>query len=198
MALLDSESSSSSDFNNKAPDMQTLESQSIETHATTITKSGIATVTKVKATIKTTIKLKSKEKKRKADENSESERPSQKKARNTAKKTSNMLETAARTIGTKINVGAHVSMAKGLKYSSFYSRKKEILMFGLREKTGVQNAITNNQKIGGNAFALFLKSQRKWTSPDMKESDAVAFRDGCKKAGIDPKRFVRFPISISP
>lgn len=63
-------------------------------------------------------------------------------------------------------------------------------------KIGVQNAITNSNNIGGNAFALFLKSQRKWTSPRMEESDAVAFRDGCKDARFDPKRFVKFPASL--
>lgn len=38
---------------------------------------------------------------------------------------------------------------------------------------------------------MFLKSHRKWTSPDLKESDVVAFWDGCIGAGIDPKRFVK-------
>jgi len=59
--------------------------------------------------------------------------------------------------------------------------------------TGVQHAITNSLKIGGNAFALFLKSQRKWTSPDMKEVDAKAFRAGCEKNGFDPRKFVSLP-----
>ncbi|RPB13273.1 AP endonuclease [Morchella conica CCBAS932] len=78
-----------------------------------------------------------------------------------------MIPAVARTVGMKMLVGAHVSMAKG-----------------------VQNAITNSNNIGGNAFALFLKSQRKWASPDMKESDAVAFREACKESRFDPKRHI--------
>ncbi|PWW77401.1 AP endonuclease [Tuber magnatum] len=74
---------------------------------------------------------------------------------------------AARTAGVKMMVGAHVSMSGG-----------------------VQRAITNSLNIGGNAFALFLKSQRKWASPDMKEADATAFRAACEKHGFDPGKHV--------
>ncbi|CAZ83178.1 unnamed protein product [Tuber melanosporum] len=74
---------------------------------------------------------------------------------------------AARTAGVKMMVGAHVSMAGG-----------------------VQHAIANSLNIGGNAFALFLKSQRKWTSPDMKEADAKAFRAGCEENGFDPRKHI--------
>ncbi|PUU73582.1 xylose isomerase-like protein [Tuber borchii] len=82
-------------------------------------------------------------------------------------KKSEVMIPAARTAGVRMMVGAHVSMAGG-----------------------VQHAITNSLKIGGNAFALFLKSQRKWTSPDMKEVDAKAFRAGCEKNGFDPRKHV--------
>ncbi|KAI0113980.1 AP endonuclease [Nemania sp. FL0031] len=41
---------------------------------------------------------------------------------------------------------------------------------------GVQNSITNTVHIGANAFALFLKSQRKWANPPIAE----AARDGFK------------------
>lgn len=40
---------------------------------------------------------------------------------------------------------------------------------------GVQNALTNASHIGGNAFALFLKSQRKWTSPPLTPESKSAF-----------------------
>lgn len=67
-------------------------------------------------------------------------------------------------------------------------------MFGANfVTTGVQHAITNSLNVGGNAFALFLKSQRKWASPDMKEVDAKAFRAGCEKNGFDPRKFVSLP-----
>lgn len=44
---------------------------------------------------------------------------------------------------------------------------------------------------------MFLKSHRKWTSPDLNESDVVAFWDGCIGAGIDPKRFVEPPVGLT-
>jgi AP endonuclease-1 len=60
---------------------------------------------------------------------------------------------AARTPGLKMYVGAHTSIAKG-----------------------VENAITNCVHIGGNAFACFLKSQRKWDNPALKDENRDAFR----------------------
>ncbi|ETI19323.1 hypothetical protein G647_09155 [Cladophialophora carrionii CBS 160.54] len=60
---------------------------------------------------------------------------------------------AARTVGLKMYVGAHTSIAKG-----------------------VENAITNCVHIGGNAFACFLKSQRKWDNPALKDENKDAFR----------------------
>jgi AP endonuclease-1 len=60
---------------------------------------------------------------------------------------------AARTLGLKMYVGAHTSIAKG-----------------------VENAITNCVHIGGNAFACFLKSQRKWDNPALKDENRDAFR----------------------
>ncbi|CCC06159.1 hypothetical protein SMACR_00377 [Sordaria macrospora] len=54
----------------------------------------------------------------------------------------------------KLYIGAHVSSAGG-----------------------VQNSITNALHIGANAFAVFLKSQRKWVSPPLEPSAASSFRD---------------------
>jgi AP endonuclease-1 len=71
---------------------------------------------------------------------------------------------ATRLLGAKMLVGAHVSMAGG-----------------------VQNAITNSVAIGGNALALFVKSQRKWTSPPLKQADIAAFQAACKTHGYDPR-----------
>ncbi|KAH0841609.1 DNA (apurinic or apyrimidinic site) lyase, endon uclease [Fonsecaea pedrosoi] len=67
---------------------------------------------------------------------------------------------APRTVGLKMYVGAHTSIAKG-----------------------VENAVTNCVQIGGNAFACFLKSQRKWENPALKDEN----RDAFKKALIDHK-----------
>jgi AP endonuclease 1 len=62
---------------------------------------------------------------------------------------------AARTLGLNMYVGAHTSIAKG-----------------------VENAITNCVHIGGNAFACFLKSQRKWENPPLKDENRDAFHKG--------------------
>lgn len=82
-------------------------------------KSSIsATVAKVKTTVKTAIRPRPKEKKRELGEDDEEGHTSHKKARKSAKaKTSAMLPLATRTVGMKVFVGAHVSMAKGLKSS---------------------------------------------------------------------------------
>ncbi|KAJ2905122.1 hypothetical protein MKZ38_006368 [Zalerion maritima] len=45
---------------------------------------------------------------------------------------------------------------------------------------GVQNSIPNAMHIGSNAFALFLKSQRKWTSPPLDPSARDAFHENMK------------------
>ncbi|KAG4305742.1 hypothetical protein PORY_000652 [Pneumocystis oryctolagi] len=66
-----------------------------------------------------------------------------------------------------IFVGAHVSAAKG-----------------------VHNAVLNNASIGGNAFAMFLKSQRKWTAPELKQQDIDYFKRLCKEYGYDLKKHV--------
>ncbi|KAK9454231.1 xylose isomerase-like protein [Dipodascopsis uninucleata] len=57
-----------------------------------------------------------------------------------------------RSQNLKMFVGAHVSSAKG-----------------------VFNSITNADDIGGNAFALFVKPQRRWTSPPLKEEEIKQF-----------------------
>ncbi|KAL8771898.1 MAG: hypothetical protein Q9209_002836 [Squamulea sp. 1 TL-2023] len=69
---------------------------------------------------------------------------------------------AARSIGLRMFIGAHVSGAKG-----------------------VQNAVTNCVHIGGNAFALFLKSQRKWENPPLQDEHRDGFRSNCVKHKYD-------------
>ncbi|KAG6871844.1 hypothetical protein C0995_015810 [Termitomyces sp. Mi166 len=41
---------------------------------------------------------------------------------------------------------------------------------------GVENTILNAAELGANAFALFLKSQRKWTSPPLTSDSIAAFK----------------------
>ncbi|OTA96892.1 hypothetical protein M434DRAFT_392329 [Hypoxylon sp. CO27-5] len=89
-------------------------------------------------------------KKRKADEDDEEpavEQPKTAKKRKAAKaKTEDLMALAKRTVINTLKksmyIGAHVSSAGG-----------------------VQNSINNAVHIGANAFALFLKSQRKWVNP---------------------------------
>ncbi|KAK5452867.1 DNA-(apurinic or apyrimidinic site) lyase [Exophiala xenobiotica] len=70
-----------------------------------------------------------------------------------AERLAEMVPLAIRTANLKMFVGAHTSVAKG-----------------------VENAITNCVHIGGNAFACFLKSQRKWENPPLQDGNRDAFR----------------------
>ncbi|KAL1842379.1 hypothetical protein VTJ49DRAFT_5444 [Mycothermus thermophilus] len=55
---------------------------------------------------------------------------------------------------------------------------------------GVHNAVTNALKIGGNAFALFLKSQRKWASPPLADDARTQFHALSKQHNYDAGRHV--------
>lgn len=46
---------------------------------------------------------------------------------------------------------------------------------------GVQNAVTNAVQIGANSFALFLKSQRKWSNPPITAEAKNGFISQCKE-----------------
>ncbi|PVI02211.1 AP endonuclease [Periconia macrospinosa] len=81
--------------------------------------------------------------------------------RQSKKKEQDLTPLEQRTMGSKLMVGAHVSIAGG-----------------------VHNAIPNLMHIGANAFALFLKNQRKWDSPDLDPEHAALFIDGCKTHSI--------------
>ncbi|CAA7271167.1 unnamed protein product [Cyclocybe aegerita] len=48
---------------------------------------------------------------------------------------------------------------------------------------GVENAVVNAAMTGANSFALFLKSQRKWTSPPLSESSISEFKRRMKEYG---------------
>ncbi|KAI5776665.1 xylose isomerase-like protein [Geopyxis carbonaria] len=85
----------------------------------------------------------------------------------TKKATTSAMPLAARTAGLALHIGAHVSAAKG-----------------------VHNAITNSAHIGSNSLALFLKSQRKWTSPPLKAADITAFKAAAAAAPYDVARHV--------
>ncbi|KAK4498032.1 hypothetical protein PRZ48_010688 [Zasmidium cellare] len=82
-------------------------------------------------------------------------------------KEAEMAPLAARTVGHKLFIGAHVSAAGG-----------------------VHNAVVNSTHIGANAFALFLKSQRKWANPDLLADHCTSFHDHCEKHTYDQGKHV--------
>ncbi|KAG9038893.1 hypothetical protein FRB95_013571 [Tulasnella sp. JGI-2019a] len=51
---------------------------------------------------------------------------------------------------------------------------------------GVENAVTNAASIGANAFALFLKSNRKWTNPPLTDASIKKFRNRLAVLNYDP------------
>ncbi|PBP17622.1 apurinic endonuclease [Diplocarpon rosae] len=96
---------------------------------------------------------------------------SKKKRKTKEEKEAEEMPLAARTVvGTlksAMHIGAHVS-ASG----------------------GVQNSISNALHIGGNSFALFLKSQRKWTSPPLAPEAREQFKAFCLEHKYDAAKHV--------
>lgn len=56
--------------------------------------------------------------------------------------------------------------------------------------TGVHNSINNALQIGGNAFALFLKSQRKWASPPLADEARDQFLAFSKEHKYDSSKHI--------
>ncbi|KAJ3555715.1 hypothetical protein NM688_g2421 [Phlebia brevispora] len=52
---------------------------------------------------------------------------------------------------------------------------------------GVENTVWNAASLGATAFALFVKSQRKWTSPELSSESIAAFRRRLQVFGYDPR-----------
>jgi AP endonuclease 1 len=97
------------------------------------------------------------------------------KTKNKPKKGTESEMLAARTALPKILVGAHVSAAGG-----------------------AHNAVHNATRIGGNAFALFLKNQKQWAFTPLSEETATLFVDGCKKHDYDRGRDIDGCAPIVP
>lgn len=95
------------------------------------------------------------------DEQPTAKAPAAKKQRKTKAKDEPEMPLAARTdvasLKHAMRIGAHVSAAGG-----------------------VANSLPNAVHIGANAFALFLKSQRKWDNPPLAPDARDAFIAGCK------------------
>ncbi|AEO66032.1 uncharacterized protein THITE_2113782 [Thermothielavioides terrestris NRRL 8126] len=106
------------------------------------------------------------------EENDGGTKPAVKKRKAASKKdVDDTMPLAARTAVTSLkhamHIGAHVSGAGG-----------------------VQNAIQNAAHIGANAFALFLKSQRKWTSPPLADEAKTQFHAMLEQHGYDARKHI--------
>lgn len=94
-------------------------------------------------------------------------KPARRKRKTKEEKEAEMLPLASRTVGSKLFIGAHVSSAGG-----------------------VHNAVVNSVHIGGNAFALFLKSQRKWANPPLIDDHCTAFVDNCNSHKYEASKHI--------
>ncbi|KAI9835269.1 MAG: hypothetical protein M1819_002413 [Sarea resinae] len=101
------------------------------------------------------------------DEEASEEAPKKKKRKTKEEKEADAMPIASRATGLSVFIGAHVSAAKG-----------------------VQNAVTNSVHIGANAFALFLKSQRKWENPPLKDEHLDQFKMFCQDHKYDSAKHV--------
>lgn len=118
-------------------------------------------VTKSKSKVKKVVK-KQVVKKEEVEEDGTTKKKVVRKKKTKEEKEAEAMPLLARTISSKLVVGAHISSAGG-----------------------VQNAIANAVHIGGNAFALFLKSQRKWANPALQDEQATQFISNCKEHNYD-------------
>ncbi|EOD46765.1 putative dna-(apurinic or apyrimidinic site) lyase 1 protein [Neofusicoccum parvum UCRNP2] len=118
---------------------------------------------------KTKAKVKAEEEELKAEDQDDgaTAKKTPRKRKTKEEKEADMVPLAARTVGSKLFVGAHVSAAGG-----------------------VQNAVSNSVHIGGNAFALFMKSQRKWANPPLATEATKMFKSQCNHHKYDSAKHV--------
>ncbi|KAG9241638.1 DNA lyase [Calycina marina] len=117
--------------------------------------------------IEETVKNEPKKRKSNAGDGDEEKTKKQPKKRKTKeeKETESMplaTRTAVETLKKAMHLGAHVSGAGG-----------------------VHSSIGNALHIGGNSFALFLKSQRKWSSPPLSDEARDQFKKFCLEHKYD-------------
>ncbi|KAG1827636.1 xylose isomerase-like protein [Suillus subaureus] len=105
-------------------------------------------------------------KRRKVASADESEPATKKPAQKKRKKTKDepLTEDFPVRVSSPWKIGAHVSAAGG-----------------------VENAVRNAAMVGANAFALFVKSQRKWDSPPLSVGNVDAFKRRMREFGYSPK-----------
>ncbi|KAG9313328.1 xylose isomerase-like protein [Chiua virens] len=75
------------------------------------------------------------------------------------------------------------------KPSDFHSRVSSAWKVGAHVSAagGVENAVVNAARVRANAFALFVKSQRKWSSPQLTDESVTSFKARMIEFGYDPK-----------
>lgn len=105
--------------------------------------------------------------KEEAEEDDGEEKKVSRKRKTKEEKEAEAMPLQARTVGHKLFIGAHVSSAGG-----------------------VQNSVANGVHIGANAFAVFLKSQRKWANPALTDEQSSSFHENCKIHSYDQGRHV--------
>lgn len=96
--------------------------------------------------------------------------------------------TAVATLKKKMYIGAHISAAGGKPcpppsplHNGNWSNPSPL---------GVQNSLPNALHIGANSFALFLKSQRKWSSPPLAADATSKFMSLSKQHSYDAARHI--------
>ncbi|KAF7197400.1 DNA-(apurinic or apyrimidinic site) lyase 1 [Pseudocercospora fuligena] len=151
----------------KSPEASKSRKAQIEAKVEEETGAGAEQSPKPKAKRKAKVKQEVKAEVEEAENEDTRETKVKRKRKTKEEKEAEMLPLAARTVGHKLFIGAHVSSAGG-----------------------VPNAIQNSVHIGANAFALFLKSQRKWAHPDLSEEHCLGFHDNCRKHDYDQGKHV--------
>lgn len=147
-------------------------------------KKEAAVVTKNKAPVKRKLK----EEEDEDEEDKEEKKVTKKRKTKEEKETETMPlveRTLVSTLKKAVYIGAHVSGAGG-KCISLHGAK----IFPNICIVGVQNSVNNSSRIGGNAFALFLKSQRKWVNPPLASEARDQFKALCKEQKYDASKFV--------
>lgn len=115
-------------------------------------------------------------KRKQADSAEEDEKPSAKPAPD-PKKTKTASKKAAKVEDDAMPLAERTAVS-GMKKAMYIGAH-------VSAAGGVQNAVTNAVHIGANAFALFLKSQRKWDNPPLADDARLQFADRCKSHSYD-------------
>ena len=134
-------------------------------------------------------KTKVKEEEEEVEEGEEGQKKTKRKRKTKEERELEAMPLAARTDGLRMFIGAHVSGAKGRSFS-MYIAPVELRLFN---HLGVHNSVTNCVHIGGNAFAMFLKSQKKWENPPLQDDHREQFKVLCSEHRYEAARYGAAP-----